>query len=93
MFNMYEISDRLYASVAEELIVAVGSKDFFSGAVVANEDEVECRLVATLVVSHDNNGRAISSIVPVWWECHTTIGEYEVCNDFSFSTLRDYIFS
>ena len=88
---MYEISDKLYANVAEELVTAIGAKDFFSGSVAVMDDEVECRLVTTLIVSHDENCRSITSIVPVWWECHTTIGSCEVYNDFSFSALVDYL--
>ena len=91
--SMYEISDKLYANVAEELVVAIGAKEFFSGSVVAMDDEVECRLVTTLIVSHDEDCRSITSIVPVWWECHTTIGGCEVCNDFSFSSVIDYLIS
>lgn len=90
---MYEISERLYANIAEELILAVGAKDFFSGSVVVDDGDVECRLVTTLVVSHDSVDRAVTAMLPVWWECYTTIGEYEICNDFSFCTLCEYIFS
>lgn len=88
---MYEISDKLYANVAEELVAAIGAKEFFAGSVAVMDDEVECRLVTTLIVSHGEDCRSITSIVPVWWECHTTIGSCEVYNDFSFSALIDYL--
>ena len=89
---MYEISDKLYADVAEELIAVLGSKDYFSGSVCVEDGDVECELVTSLVVSHDDYDRSITSICPVWWECHATIDGYEVDNDFSFSAMTNYLF-
>lgn len=94
---MYETSDRLYNSMAEALIAAIGGREFFAGQVVATDGEVECRLTTTLIIEHcnrapcDGEERHIAAIRPVWWECATRIGEEELLNDFSLRELIELI--
>lgn len=89
---MYEISEHVYQRLAELLIDEIGARDFFSGAVIYHDGDVECRLVCTAVVRHSKREpRAIVSIAPVWWELHSTIGQEELCNDFSFNDMLSYI--
>lgn len=89
---MYEITDYVYQRLAELLIDEIGARDFFSGAVIYQDGEVECRLVCTAIVTHHKREpRAIVSIVPVWWEMHSTIGEEMLCNDFSFSEMLAHV--
>ncbi len=94
---MYEITDEVYRKMAEELVAKIGPKEFFSGSISVISGDTECRLVATLIVTHGRNEayagrRAITSIVPVWWECHTLVGECEMLNDFSFATMLEQLF-
>lgn len=95
---MYEITSSIYLELAERLVAAVGDKEFFSGAVVAYDGDLCCRLVCTVIVSRerelidDRVRRVIKRIVPVWWELKTAVGEEVVDNDFSFEELRRVIF-
>jgi hypothetical protein len=90
---MYTISHQLYLEVAERLVGAIGSKTYFSGVVTFTHVEVDCRLVCTLFIERtanthlEGNRAAITKIIPVWWEFHTTIGSEELLNDFSFKEL------
>lgn len=92
---MYAISHQLYVELAERLAGAIETKEFFSGSVSCISGDVECKLICTLIV-HRSQAEAsegcmprISKLIPVWWECHTTIGSEEIINDFSFSELSD----
>lgn len=94
---MYEISSSMYLEIAERLAEAVRSKSFFSGVVTLYDEDVECRLCCTLIISRSNENEPsgaerITSIVPVWWELNTTIGGESVCNDFCFKTMLTYFF-
>lgn len=89
---MYEISTHVYQRLAEMLIDEIGSRDFFSGSVICCDGEVECRLSCTVVVRHAKSClRSIVSIAPVWWELHSTIGQEELYNDFSFGEMLSHL--
>lgn len=95
---MYEITSSIYLELAERLVAAISDREFFSGAIVAYDGDICCRLVCTVVVSRERElldgsmRRVIKRIVPVWWELKTTVGEEVVDNDFSFEELRRVIF-
>lgn len=94
---MYTISHQLYLDVGERLMDAIGRKEYFSGVVTSYNEDVECRLVCTLIVEREANASEghrlprISRLIPVWWECHTYQGEEEILNDFSFQELASII--
>ena len=87
---MYEPTAEIYLEIAERLFERIGSSEFFSGTVVAYDDDVECRLTCTVVVRRATHLdaqlglRPISRVLPVWWEMKTYRGGCEVQNDFSF---------
>lgn len=94
---MYEISSSIYLEIAERLADAVRSKSFFSGVVTLYDEDVECRLCCTLIISRSkenepSGAERITSIVPVWWELKSAIGGESICNDFSFKTMLTYLF-
>ena len=92
---MYEVSTSLYNHVADKLIAAIGTKEYFSGHIGTNYDNVECELRCTLFIARElepadgGNFRPITALIPVWWEFHTTVGSEELLNDFSFRELLD----
>ena len=93
---MYEISSSLYLEIAERLADAMRSKSFFSGVVSLHQEDVECRLCCTLVISRSkenepSGAERITSIVPVWWELKTAINGEPIPNDFSFKTMLTYL--
>lgn len=89
---MYETTSKIYRELAAQLIDEIGMRDFYAGAVVAHDGEVDLRLICTLIITHDRHEPArIVDIAPVWWELRSTCGAEELCNDFSFSELLTYI--
>jgi hypothetical protein len=92
---MYETTTKIYFRIAEDLLARIGTGDFFSGVVMAfDEDEgVECRLTCTVVVHRAErvNGRwgirPIERVLPVWWEMRSYRDGVEIDNDFSFGEL------
>lgn len=95
---MYKISTYHYLKIADKLIAAIGSKEFFSGSVRLALDDTECTLICTLIVEHDQRPtegqcfNAISALIPVWWEFHTIVDGQEQLNDFSFKEFTEAIF-
>lgn len=94
---MYGIATNLYLEIADRLVDAIGSKEFFSGVVSYTFGDVECRLVCTLIIhraeraENDASYPRITEIVPVWWEFSTVDGSVQLLNDFSFGELKSYI--
>ena len=89
---MYEMTPLLYLELASLLVERIGTRDFFSGSIICHDGDVECRLICTVVVRHDrSNPHRITSIMPVWWEMHTTCGAEEFDNDFSFREMLRYL--
>lgn len=94
----YEISPELYLKVAEHLIEEIGNKEFFAGTVQVTHNDIEHRLVATLIIRRRRlNAQeqhffgSIERITPVWWDFHTFDGTEEIDNDFSFTELASII--
>ena len=91
---MYSVSTELYEEVAVRLAEAIGGGSYFSGSLTFEWEGIECRLTASVIVyrrreSYPEGDRdAITDLVPVWWEFHTTGSEGEMLNDFTFSELR-----
>lgn len=89
---MYETTPTIYFKLASLLAEQIGMRHFFSGVVVCHDGDIECRLVCTVVVSRDKrNPSSITSIAPVWWELRTTSGAEELCNDFSFDEMLQFL--
>ena len=96
--HIIEISDADYRLVAERLINQIGSGDYFNGTVECAHDDFFSSLSTTLIIYKTSPTpivamNKVSDVVPVWWEFHTTTPEGEVMNDFSFSTLKEYLLS
>lgn len=92
---IYSISSQLNERIAEALLAAIGTRNFFSGSVcVVSDDDVECTLRTSCVVYRrpvsmpEGEGSAILSVVPVWWELHTVCAAGVLDNDFSFGDLQ-----
>lgn len=94
---MLEINDLIYEGVADALTATLEGRDYFSGSVEFDTEEVGTTLTATLMVYRRNElypegtCREIEDIVPVWWEFHTVQECGEVLNDFSFGELKKYL--
>ena len=94
---MYSVPSELYVEVVARLREAIGERRYFSGTLNFAFGEVECHLRASLMVYWreesypERHYASISDLVLVWWEMHTTIDGEEKLNDFSFSTLRQYL--
>lgn len=94
---MYTIPSAIYEKAAQNLCDQVGSSSYFSGSIAFTHEDVECRMVLSLIIYHKRTkmpeGRVemIEDLVPVWWEFHTEIGGEEILNDFDFAILKEYI--
>ncbi|MFI3305191.1 MAG: hypothetical protein R3Y68_01600 [Rikenellaceae bacterium] len=94
---MYIFSPNTYSRLVGMFLEDLSSLTFYSGTIEFEQDDVEIRLVATIIPYHrreycDGSDRyTIKELVPVWWELHTTTPEGEVDNDFDFSIFKDYI--
>lgn len=94
---MLEINDLIYEGVAGALAEALEGRDYFSGSVEFDTEEVGTTLIATLLVYRrderypEGRRREITDIVPVWWEFRTIQECGEVSNDFSFGELKKYL--
>ena len=95
---MYTISDNLYSETAQKLLDAIDGRGYFSGSIEWQHGDTDCRLTISAVVYRskrelpEGTATVISDIVPVWWEFHTRDENGEALNDFSFSTLREFLF-
>ncbi len=93
---MYEVSDELCCEMSARLMEAIGDRDFFAGAVTVMDGDTELRLVCSVVVHHGEveagmTFRPIKRLLPIWWECRTTVHGEEVMNDFSFWDMVKFI--
>ena len=94
---MYEISSQIYEKTAEKLCNLVGGNGYFSGTLEFSHEDIECRMVASLIIYRkrvempEGLFDVIDDIVPVWWEFHTVIDGEELINDFDFARLKEYI--
>lgn len=90
---MYEVSHQLYLEVWQRLMDEIAGREFFAGNVSVVAGNVDCKLTCTLIVGYDQlndagcSGNIASKITPVWWEFHTTEGNEEMINDFSFREM------
>ena len=94
---MYEISSQIYEKTAQKLCDLVGGNGYFSGTLEFAHEDIECRMVASLIIYRkrvempEGLFDVIDDIVPVWWEFHTVIDGEERINDFDFSLLKEYM--
>ena len=94
---MYEISSQIYEKTAQKLCDLVGGNGYFSGTLEFAHEDIECRMVASLIIYRkrvempEGLFDVIDDIVPVWWEFHTVIDGEERSNDFDFSLLKEYM--
>lgn len=94
---LYSVSSELYLETATRLVETIGLDNYFSGTLLFAFGDVECRLTASVIVYRreerrpEGVGNGIADLVPVWWEFHTCGDGSEVINDFSFSTLREWL--
>lgn len=92
---IYSVSSELYLEVAARLAEAVGGRKLLFGFAHVPfrrhgmpADGLGDRLPETRAFARRRPGRDRPTLVPVWWEFHTTGDGGEVLNDFSFSDLR-----
>ncbi len=94
---MYEITPKIYEKTAQKVSDAVGNTGYFSGTIDFSYENVECRMLLSMVIYRKKvempEGRCniIDDVVPVWWEFHTTVDGEELINDFDFSLFKEYI--
>ena len=94
---MLEISSQIYEKTAQKLCDLLGDSSYFSGAFDFVHEDIECRMVASLIIAHrqiefpEDTLTFISDICPVWWEFHTVIAGEERVNDFDFALFKEYI--
>lgn len=92
---MYHVPCDCYEKLADRIRESLRDIHYFNGSVsTCVDDGTECRLIATLIIyrrriesGHDAD--SIIDVVPVWWECSTSVDGDEVCNDFDFALLRE----
>lgn len=91
---MYHLSIKLYEELATALRQELAGKSYYSGSVRVIEGDVETSFTASLIIYRTKEQMPegalslITDVVPVWWECHTTIGSEEILNDCDFALLR-----
>lgn len=95
---MITIDTETYVNTAHNLLAAIGRSNFFNGSVTCDRHEFYCTLRTTLLVYRkserlpEGERAVIRDIVPVWWEFHTETTFGEELNDFSFDTLKEYLY-
>lgn len=91
---MYSFKPEIYEELSSEICLSLEDYCYFSGSVEVADDDVVCRLVASLIIYRRNvallsdERDIILNVVPVWWECHTFADGEEVENDFDFEEFR-----
>ena len=94
---MYEITSQIYTKAAERLRDRIDDGNYFSGAIDFTVGDVECRLVASLIIYRKSVAMPegivefIDDIVPVWWEFHTIVECEEQINDFDFAIFKEHM--
>ncbi|WP_295935555.1 hypothetical protein [uncultured Alistipes sp.] len=94
---MYTVLPELYLEVATRLSDAIDGGSYYSGSLVFSYGDLQCRLTTSVIVYRtrlslpEGDADAISELVPVWWEFHTTGVGGEMLNDFEFSRLKHYL--
>lgn len=92
---MYSLTPEMYQDLASAVLQSLSNINYFNGSVSAFDGDTECRLMATLIIYRRRVGilsgetDSVTDIVPVWWECHTSIDGAEIENDFDFALFRD----
>ncbi len=96
---MYVLTPEIYQDLAAAVAQSLSDIHYFNGSVAVSDGNAECRLVATLIIYRRRveplsaDADEITDIVPVWWECRTTIDGEETDNDFDFALFRDVMLS
>ena len=96
---MYALQPEIYQDLAAAVAQSLSNIYYFNGSVAVVDGDAECRLTATLIISRRRVGAfsgetdSITDIVPVWWDCRTTVDGEEVDNDFDFALFRDVMMS
>lgn len=97
--KMYTISTQLYRLAARRILDVIADRNYFSGSIAFVYGDIECRFTASLIIRHTRRElpegvfEAVSEVVPVWWEFHTSCGGTgEILNDFSFAELAGYLY-
>lgn len=94
---MYKVSPEFYVALVEKLLEQIDLKEYYSGVLEFEFEDVNCRMVLSAVVYRkgvvyaERPSLGVRDVVPVWWELHTYIEGEECLNDFSFNELREYI--
>ncbi len=94
---MYKIPSQIYEKTAQKLCDAIGSDNYFAGTLEFACEDVECRMLLTVMVYHrkadesEGGHKMIDDIVPIWWEFHTLIDGVEQINDFDFKLLKEFV--
>ncbi|MFI3318307.1 MAG: hypothetical protein SNH88_03875 [Rikenellaceae bacterium] len=94
---MYIITEQIYKELAAELCERIVLKDYFSGEVMVEAEDVECRLLLSLILYRAEDEidgakvKILADIVPVWWEVHLLVDGQEMICDFDFQTFKSYL--
>lgn len=90
---MLHFTDTMYAQIHEELLAAVGNKDFYNGIVDSFVEDAAgtpytYTLSASLIIYRDKWDGEIQKIVPIWWSFDVEGGQ--TTNDFSIHQILNY---
>ncbi len=94
---MLIITDKIYKDIAEQLLVDIDQKYFFSGSIEYDTEDLYSTLITSLIIdkktivlpegAHD----IIIDVTPVWWEFKTYQREGEVYNSFSWQEFKEFL--
>lgn len=96
---VFEVDGSIYAEVADLLVDAMGSGGYYSGHIDVAHGGWSATLTVSMVIYRAAEAlpeggirRAVTDIVPVWWEFSTCLSDgVEVLNDFSFAELKKFV--
>ena len=94
---MLIITDDLYRSIAEQLVLEIDQKYYFSGSIEYDTSELYSTLIISVIVDKkcivvpEGAYNVITDIVPVWWEFKTFQRDGEVHNSFSWQEFNEFL--
>ncbi len=94
---MERITPEHYRLVAHAIEQAVGSSEFFSGAIECDDGPFRVTMRLTLIIRRapslgpDDAAPRATEIIPVWWEHHLDDICGERLTDFSWHELKKYL--
>ena len=94
---MLIITDKIYNAIADQLVVDIDQKYFFSGSIEFDTEELYSTFTTSVIIDKkrivviEGVYDVFEDIIPVWWEFKTYQREGEVYNTFSWQEFKEFL--